>query len=96
MSHTTIGPLLVVLINVYLLILVIRLVMDYVLMFNRSYRPTGGMAVLFDWVFAVTDPPLKGLRRLIPPLRVGSVSIDLGFLILFIGLQVLKSLVGNL
>ena len=95
-QQPVIGSLLGTLINIYLLILVVRLVMDYVLMFNRSYRPTGGMAIFFDWIFAITDPPLKALRRVIPPLRIGTVSIDLGFLILFIGLQVVKSLVSKL
>jgi YggT family protein len=39
-------------------------------------------------VYSITDPPLKVLRRLIPPLRLGGISLDLGFLILFIAVSV--------
>ncbi len=68
---------------VFLLLLIFRLVMDYVFVFARSFRPTGALAVGLEIAYSATDPPLKALRRLIPPLRVGSVSIDLGFVILF-------------
>ncbi len=68
---------------VFLLLLIFRLVMDYVFVFARSFRPTGALAVALEIAYSATDPPLKALRRLIPPLRVGSVSIDLGFVILF-------------
>ena len=80
--------------TLYFYVLIARLIMDYVLMFNRSFRPSGGMAVLFDTVFAVTDPPLKALRRVIPPLRIGNVAIDLGFLVLLIGIQILIRVVS--
>ena len=95
-NQTTIGPLLATVLNIYLIVLIARLIMDYVLMFNRGYRPSGGVAVLFDVVFKVTDPPLKALRRVIPPLRIGSVAIDLGFLILFIGIRIVASAVATL
>ena len=81
---------------VFLLLLIFRLVMEYVFMLARSYRPAGVVAVLLELCYTVTDPPLKALRRVIPPLRVGRVSIDLSFIVLFIAVQILMSVVGNL
>ncbi|HWC35773.1 MAG TPA: YggT family protein [Mycobacteriales bacterium] len=64
-------------------LLFVRLVMDYVMMFARSYRPTGLVAAALELAYSATDPPLKALRRVIPPLRLGRVSLDLSFMVLF-------------
>lgn len=82
-----------VLIDLYIYILIGRLILDYVLMFSRSFQPRGLMAVLFEFVFALTDPPLKFLRKFIPPLRLGNVSLDLSFIVLIFGLNILQALV---
>jgi YggT family protein len=76
---------------VFFLLLIFRLVMEYVFMFARSYRPAGAVAALLEVCYTVTDPPLSALRRVIPPLRVGGISLDLGFLVLVILVQVLMS-----
>ncbi|MBA3744421.1 YggT family protein [Sporichthya sp.] len=80
----------------FLLLLIARLVMEYVFLFARSYEPKGAVVVVLEVVYSITDPPLKFLRRFIPPLRLGGVSLDLSFLVLFvivtIGLQVASSL----
>ena len=67
---------------IYFLILMARLVFDYVQLFARSWEPKGFVLVLAEAVYTVTDPPLKFLRRFIPPLRLGQVSLDLSFLVL--------------
>ena len=80
----------------FLLLLIARLVMEYVFLFARSYEPKGAVVVVLEVIYSITDPPLKFLRRFIPPLRLGGVSLDLSFLVLFvivtIGLQVVGSL----
>ena len=53
------------------------------------------MAIALELTYTVTDPPLKALRRVIPPLRLGSVQLDLGFLVLFFVVQILMSVVGG-
>ncbi|MET3142679.1 UNVERIFIED_ORG: YggT family protein [Arthrobacter sp. UYEF10] len=68
--------------------LIIRLVFDWVQMFAKGWRPRGIALVVAHTVYSITDPPLKGLRRLIPPLRLGGVTLDLGFLVLFIGVSI--------
>ena len=72
--------------------LIVRLVFDWVQMFSREWRPRGIALVAAHAVYSVTDPPLKVLRRVIPPLRLGGVSLDLGFLVLFIALSVAMAL----
>jgi len=73
----------------FLALLFFRLVMEYVFMFRRSYRASGVLAVLLEAAYTVTDPPLKALRRVLPPLRFGGVSLDLGFILLFIVTRIL-------
>ncbi len=68
--------------------LIIRLVFDWVQMFAREWRPRGVALVEAHAVYSVTDPPLRVLRRLIPPLRLGGITLDLGFLLLFIAVSV--------
>ena len=81
------------LLGVYLYVLIARLIIDYVIMFSRTWVPKGIVAVLVEAVFSLTDLPLKFLRRFIPNLRLGSVSLDLSFLVLLIGIQILQGFV---
>ena len=80
---------------VFLLLLLFRLVMEYVFLLARSYRPAGPVAVVLEMAYSVTDPPLKALRKVLPPLRLGSISLDLGFIVLFIVVRILMSVVGQ-
>jgi YggT family protein len=80
----------------FLVALIVRLVFDWVQMFARSWRPRGAALVTAHAVYSVTDRPLKLLRRLIPPLRLGGVSLDLGFLLLFVGVYVAMAVTRSL
>jgi YggT family protein len=80
---------------VFLLLLIFRLIMEYVFLLARSYRPAGLVAAALELAYSVTDPPLKALRRVIPPLRIGQVSLDLGFIILFIVVRILMGVVDG-
>ncbi len=80
---------------VFLLLLIFRIIMEYVFMFARNYKPAGAVAIALELTYTVTDPPLKALRRVIPPLRIGNVSLDLGFLVLFFAVQILMNVVGR-
>jgi YggT family protein len=81
---------------VFLIVLIFRLVMDYVFQFARSWQPGKAMVVVLEATYTVTDPPLKLLRRFIPPLRLGGVALDLSFFVLMIIVYVLISLVQRL
>ena len=77
----------------FLFLLIARLVMEYVFLFARSYEPKGAVVVVLEVIYSITDPPLKFLRRFIPPLRLGGVSLDLSFLVLFVIVTIGLSLV---
>lgn len=68
----------------YLIVLIARLVLEWIQSYARDFRPRGIVLVLFEVVFTLTDPPVKGLRRLIPPLRLGSIMLDLSLMILLV------------
>ena len=70
--------------TIYLIILVGRMIFSWIQMFARQWVPTGILLVIAESIFTVTDPPLKFLRRYIPPLRLGRVSMDLSFMVVFI------------
>jgi YggT family protein len=85
-----------ILLLVFWLMLLARLVFDLVQAFARDWRPRGPILILLEAIYSVTDPPLKALRRVIPPLRLGQIQFDLGFLILLIGTNILMGVVGSL
>jgi YggT family protein len=67
----------------YLLLLIGRLIFSWIQAFSRSWTPTGPVLVIAEGVFTATDPPLRLLRRFIPMLRLGTVALDLSFMVLF-------------
>jgi len=67
----------------------VRFVTEWVQVFARSWSPRGILLVLLEVVYSVTDPPIKALRRVIPPLRIGNFALDLSMLIVFVGAYVL-------
>lgn len=76
--------------GLYTIILVARIVVDLVINISRDWTPTGPLLVIINAVFALTDPPLRFLGKYIPPLRLGAVQFDMGFLVLFIAVQFLQ------
>jgi YggT family protein len=68
---------------IFFVLLIGRLVVDWIQVFAREWRPRGISLVLAEAVYSATDPPLKALRRVVPPLRLGQIQLDLAFMILF-------------
>ena len=81
---------------VFFILLIARLVFSYVMMFARSWRPSGVVALGLEVVYSVTDPPLKALQRVLPPLRLGNFSLDLGFMVLLFVVYTLMYVVHQL
>ena len=69
---------------IYVIVILARVVIETTRQFARSWRPAGVAAVSFELVYLATDPPIKALRRLVPPLQLGAVSVDLSILILLL------------
>ena len=91
----------ITLLNGFLLLMLVRWVVDLVMAFMPDWRPKGFMIVVLELTYTVTDPPLRFLRRFIPPLRMGRFSLDLSFILLLmlisIGLiPLVRTVFGNL
>lgn len=84
-----------VLLYFFILVLFARFVMSWVLAYGRRWQPGRAAAATLESVWTVTDPPLKALRRVIPPLRIGNVSLDLAALLLLVILFLLLVVVGS-
>ncbi|MFC8191830.1 YggT family protein [Cellulomonas sp. NPDC057328] len=79
----------------FFLLLLVRLVLDWVQVFAREWRPTGVALVVAEVTYSVTDPPLRALRRVLPPLALGPVRLDLAFLVLALGCSLLLSVLAR-
>lgn len=90
-----IASLLYLVVLVFFLLLLVRLVLDWVQFFARDWRPSGPALVVAEVTYSVTDPPLRALRRVLPPVGIGSVRLDLAFLVLALGCSFLLQLLGR-
>ena len=81
---------------VFLILLFARFVVDWVMVLARSWRPQGLVAAGLEVVYSTTDPPLKAIRKLIPPLNLGSIRLDLGFMVLLIAVLFLRNIANSL
>jgi len=81
---------------VFLVLLFARFVVDWVMVLARSWRPSGLVAAGLEVVYATTDPPLKAIRKVIPPLNLGSIRLDLAFMVLLIAVYILRDIVDSL
>jgi YggT family protein len=75
---------------IYIILILARIVIEWTRQFARSWRPVGAAAVGLELVYVATDPPIRLLRRLVPPLQLGTVSLDLSVIILLIVLIALR------
>jgi YggT family protein len=78
--------------SVYLVLLIIRLILGWIQVYARDWTPSGIVLVVAEGVYTATDPPLRFLRRYIRPLRIGSVALDLSFMLLFVVVYLLWQL----
>jgi YggT family protein len=85
-----------VVLTVFMVLLFARFIVDWVMVLARSWRPAGVVAAGLEVVYSTTDPPLKAVRRVIPPLNLGSIRLDLGFMVVLIAVVILRGIVGNL
>jgi YggT family protein len=91
-----VGTIIDLLLWFYILLLLARLVADWIQMFARSWQPGGPILVILEIVYSATDPPLKLIRRLVPPLRLGGMALDLSILLVLLICYVLLFLNARL
>lgn len=87
---------LLLVLNVFFAALICRLVLDWIQVLAREWRPRGPILVFAEGIYTVTDPPLKFLRRLIPPLSLGSIRLDMAFLVLILAVSMTSRLLQSL
>ena len=92
---SVIATVLSIALSVYFVVLIARFVLDLARVFARAWRPRGFGLVLAEFVYALTDPPIKLVRRVLPPLRVGGVAIDFAFTVVFIACLIAQWIVAG-
>ena len=80
-------------ISAYITILFIRMILDWVMVLNPRWYPRGVVASLIAIVYRLTEPPLRWLRRYIPPIRLGTIGFDVSFIVLYFILIVLRIII---
>lgn len=88
----TIGSIIAFLLWLYIGLMLARLVVDWVQVFARSWVPRGPMLVILETIYTLTDPPINFVRRYVPPLRLGSIALDMAFLIVLLFLYICQQL----
>ncbi|QSR31676.1 YggT family protein [Nocardioides sp. S5] len=90
------GLTLYVVLYLFIALLWIRFIVDWVQVFARQWEPRGPLLVALEGVYSATDPPIVALRRVIPPLRIGSVALDLSFILVLVTAWLLLRVVATL
>ncbi|MET9491538.1 YggT family protein [Nocardia sp.] len=78
------------------LLLISRVIVEFIRSFARDWRPTGFVVIVLEAIFTITDPPVKLLRRLIPPVNLGGIRLDLSIMVLLFIVFILMSITGQL
>ena len=91
-----VGSVLAGILQLFLFALLGRLILDYIRMFARNWKPSGISLYFVEAIYAVTDRPMRFVGGFIPPLRLGGVSLDMSFIVLFFGIQLLMGFVKGL
>jgi YggT family protein len=92
---SVVGDVLRLILLVAILLLITRFIIDWVQVFARSWRPTGIVAAFCEAIYSVTDPPMRAVRRAVPPLRMGGASLDFSPMILLVGVYILQFIVNR-
>jgi len=79
-----VGGIINLVLRIFLILLFARFVVDWVQVFARNWVPRGAVLVVLELIYSATDPPIKFIRRFIPPLRLGSIMLDTSFIIVLI------------
>lgn len=88
----TFATLIVWIISLYMYVLIARIVIEMIQSFSRSFSPPKWFYVIAEPIFMVTDPPVRLLRRIIPPLPLGNIRLDISVIVLFFALSILRIL----
>ncbi|MBL3700116.1 YggT family protein [Leucobacter luti] len=88
-----IGAIAKIVLRIYTFVLWVRFVLDWITVLNRRFRPRGGVAVAIELVYTITDPPIRMFRRILPPIRLGQVALDLGWMLTMLSCWILLAII---
>lgn len=77
--------------NLYIYILIARVVLSFIPLFKPGWSPPPALMPLVDLVYGLTEPLLQQLRRVIP--QPMGFPIDLSFIALFFLVRILQSII---
>ncbi len=87
-----IAAILLFLLDIFRVVLLARVVLEWVRAMNPSFRPKGIFLILAELSFTLTDWVIKPLSKLIKPIKIGGGYLDLSVLALFVLLSLLEGL----
>ncbi|WP_217132621.1 YggT family protein [Leucobacter chinensis] len=74
---------------IYTYVLWARLILDWVVVLKRDFRPKGFFLILVDGVYRLTDPPLRLVRKVIPPIRIGNIMLDIAWIVVIVACRII-------
>lgn len=87
------GKIFLLVTNVAIVLLIARFIIDWIQLLARSWRPRGLVAAFCEAIYTVTDPPLRAIRAVIPPIRMGGAMLDLSPMVLLIAIYILQKII---
>ena len=90
-----VGTVLRIILRLYIFVLWARFVLDWILVLNRNFQPKGAVAVMVDVAYTVTDPPIRMFRRVLPPIRLGQISLELGWMMTLLSCMILLAIIPS-
>ena len=87
------GSILILAVSLYSWILLARIVIEMIQSFSRHFNPPRWFMMVAEVLFVLTDPPVKALRKIIPPLQLGGIALDVSVIVLFLLLAILSRLI---
>ncbi|OFR64212.1 YggT family protein [Corynebacterium sp. HMSC078H07] len=88
------GSILILAVSLYSWILLARIVIEMIQSFSRQFNPPRWFMMVAEVLFVLTDPPVKALRKIIPPLQLGGIALDVSVIVLFLLLAILSRLIA--
>ena len=93
---SSLGTIIIFVLQLFIISLFARVILDYVRIFSPSWRPKGVLLAIAEAVYGITDPIMRFVRRFIPSLRIGPVSVDISFILIFFVTEILISFARRL
>lgn len=93
---TIVGQVLGFALQIFFYLMIARFIVELVMSFSRSWKPSGLLLPILDVTYTITDPPLKFVRRFVPPLQIGPIALDLAWTIVLFAVLILQGFVRGL